>query len=122
MKTILWISRHQMTAVQAADLGQCLGEDFVLLPWKDTVTNLADLEPLIRSADVIGAVLPVEMLAQLVELAGEKPVIQAVSKRLPTGTIRTLPDGRQEEEFLFVHGGWRVIRELRFHSEPFQQK
>ena len=42
-------------------------------------------------------------------LAGKKPVLRAVSERRATGCIRTLPDGRREQEFAYVHAGWEQL-------------
>jgi len=36
-------------------------------------------------------------------------VLRAVSERRATGCIRTLPDGRREQEFAYVHAGWEQL-------------
>ena len=82
MKKVLWVSRHEMTAEQRADLDRVMGG--------------AEL-------------LPPELLAKLLTLAGNKPVLRAVSERRATGCIRTLPDGRREQEFAYVHAGWEQL-------------
>ena len=89
MKKVLWVSRHEMTAEQRADLDRVMG-GAELLPWKETVTDIAQLLPLLEQAD-------------------KKPVLRAVSERRATGCIRTLPDGRREQEFAYVHAGWEQL-------------
>lgn len=108
MKKVLWVSRHEMTAEQRADLDRVMG-GAELLPWKETVTDIAQLLPLLEQADAVAAVLPPELLAKLLTLAGKKPVLRAVSERRATGCIRTLPDGRCEQEFAYVHAGWEQL-------------
>lgn len=117
MKKVLWISRHQMTQPQYDDLSRILGEEIELLPWKETVQEIADLLPLLEQVDIIAAVLPTRLLADLVKAAGEKPVVQAVSGRVSSGRILTLPDGRQEQEILFVHCGWEQILRLELETK-----
>ena len=112
MKQVLWISRHQMTPAQRADLERVLRDSVQLTCWTQTVRDLTQLIPAIQAADAVAAVLPVELLAQLLRLAAGRPVLQAVSKRQPTGRILILPDGRQEAEFTFVHRGWQQIVRL----------
>ncbi len=61
------------------------------------------LRPLIEQADAIAAVLPVELLAELVTLADERPVLQSVSGRRFTGSTLHLADGQTEPEIAFEH-------------------
>ena len=115
MKTILWISRHNMTADQMADLERIMGE-VRLLPWRDTVEDVADLAPLLAQADAVAAVLPPEMLSRLLALAGDRPVLQAVSWRQPTGRMRPVPGGGEEPEFAFVHRCWQQVLRLEIET------
>jgi len=116
MKTVLWVARHQMTAEQFHDLERIQGEPICLSPWKNTVQRIGELLPHIAQADAVAAVLPPELLMELLHSAGGKPVLQAVSKRVPTGRIITLADGRTEPEFAFVHGGWKQILRLEMET------
>lgn len=109
MKNVLWVSRHEMTAPQRADLNRIMGGAFRLIPWTDTVHDVAELEPALRAADAVAAVLPPNLLSRLLELADGKPVLRAASRREPTGRFCTLPDGRREPEFAFVHSYWEQI-------------
>ena len=112
MKKVLWISRHEMTQEQRSDLDRITGGAELLL-WKETVTDIAKLLPLLQQA----AVLPPELLAELIALAGDKPVLRAVSERKATGRFRTLPDGRREQEFVYVHGGWEQLLRMDVRSQ-----
>ncbi len=112
MKTVLWISRHEMAMAQLADLERVMGGPVRLLLWRDTVYTLAPLAPLLAECDAVAAVLPPELLRELLRMAGEKPVLRAVSGRRPTDRTLVLPDGRQEPEFAFVHQGWEQILRL----------
>ena len=112
MKNVLWISRHTMTPEQKADLERVLGDEVLLACWKDTVVDLQVIADLLVHFDVIAAVLPLRLLADLKAVAGDKPILTAASERRPTGKTITLPDGRTEQEFLFVHMYWEEILEL----------
>ena len=105
-KHVLWISRHTMTAAQRADLERALGGHVELLRWEETVEDVRALMPLIGRADAVAAVLPLDKLAELLWVAGNKPVLVARAGRVPTGRTVLLPDGRQEKEFAFEHRGW----------------
>ncbi len=112
MKNVLWISRHTMTVEQKKDLERALGDEVLLVCWKDTLEDLQPITPILDLMDAVAAVLPLQLLAELKELAGDKPVLTAVSERRPSGKTVTLPDGRTEQEFLFVHNHWEEIQEI----------
>ncbi len=118
MKQILWISRHEMTGDQRKDLERIAGEPITVTAWQDTVQNVADLKPALSDCDMVAAVLPIGKLGELLKLAGGKPVLQAVSKRLATGRTVVLPDGRTEKEFAFVHAGWEQILRVEVETKP----
>lgn len=109
MKQVLWISRHQMTPEQRADLEAVLRDEVTLIPWTDTVQQVEELLPLVEQSDAVAAVLPIQLLARLWPCCGERPLLQSVSHRSATGMMHTLPDGSREPEFRFVHGGWQQI-------------
>lgn len=112
MKTVLWISRHEMTPRQLADLERALGDAVRLVPWRDTVRRVEVLEPLVRQADAVAAVLPPELLSGLLAMAEGRPVLQAVSRRVPTGRTVLTPQGKEEPEFAFVHRCWQQVLRL----------
>ena len=117
MKTVLWVSRHEMTGAQLADLERIMGGPVRLLPWRDTVRDVSALVPTVEQADAVAAVLPPELMARLLRLAEGKPVLQAVSRRLPTGRTRATPQGGQEPEFVFVHDCWQQVLRLEIETK-----
>ena len=119
MKTVLWISRHAMTEPQLRDLARVLGvlgDAVQVLPYTQTVKQADVLRPLIEQADAIAAVLPVELLAELVTLADERPVLQSVAGRRFTGRTLHLADGQTEPEIAFEHLYWQQIVKLKLQT------
>ena len=116
MKRVLWISRHEMTPEQRADLERALGDSVTLSVWADTVEDLSALRPAVAAADVVAAVLPANLLSGLLDMAGDKPVLRSVSRRVDAGRVRTLPDGRTEREFAYVHLYWEQVLCLRVET------
>ena len=98
------------------DLERVMGGAVTLLPWRDTVRDVELLRPLVAECDAVAAVLPPELLGPLLRMAAGKPLLRAVSGRVPTGRTLTLPDGRREPEFAFVHRGWEQILRAEFVS------
>lgn len=117
MKKVLWISRHTMTEPQYRNLVQVLGDEVQLLPYTETVKRVDVLRPLIEQADAIAAVLPVELLAELVTHANRRPVLQSVAGRRFTGRRIPLPDGRSEPEIAFEHLYWQQIVKLELQTK-----
>lgn len=106
---VLWISRHQMTDPQEKDLQRILGQPYQLLQYTDTVGKIAQILPELKWAHVICAVLPPELCRQILLTVPGKPLLRSLSGRVPTGRMVSTPDGRQEQEFAFVHQGWEQI-------------
>ncbi len=119
MKTVLWISRHTMTIEQLQSLEHILGEPVKLLCWKDSVYSMDALSDPVHQADLIAAVLPLDLMAKLLTIAEEKPVLRAISKRAATGRYISLRDGRMEQEYDFVFAGWEQIQELTIKTKRF---
>lgn len=118
MKTVLWISRHPMTAEQRDGLARAMGDAVRLVEWRETVEDLDVLRPEIARADAVAAVLPTELLAQLLVLAGDCPVLLSEARRTLTGRVSTRPDGLTEPEAAFRHVGWKRLLELRVKTCP----
>ena len=116
MKRVLWISRHEMTPEQRADLERALGDSVTLSVWADTVEDLAALRPALEAADAVAAVLPLHLLSGLLDMAGDKMVLRSVTRRVVAGRVRTLPDGRTEREFSYVHLYWEQALCLRVET------
>lgn len=117
MKTVLWVSRHEMGRTQREDLERIMGGPVRLLPWRDTVRDVLELAPALAEADAAAVVLPLDLLAQLLPLAEGKPVLQAVSAREATGRTLLTSDGKTEPEFAYLHRGWRRVRRLELVTE-----
>ena len=117
MKNVLWISRHEMTAAQRADLERIMEGPVRLLPWRDTVRDVSSLTPAVKRSDAVAAVLPLELMARLLSLTEGKPLLQAVSERRPTGKLRATPEGGSEPEFAFVHRCWQQVLRLELETK-----
>ena len=117
MKNVLWISRHEMTDAQRADLERIMEGAVHLILWRDTVRDVSALTPAVEQADAVAAVLPLELMAGLLRLTGERPLLQAVSERRPTGHTRITPEGKTEPEFAFVHRCWQQLVRLELETK-----
>ena len=62
------------------------------------------------------AVIQTELLAELVTLADERPVLQSVSGRRFTGSTLHLADGQTEPEIAFEHLYWQQIVKLELQT------
>jgi len=116
-KTVFWLSRHPMAGEQFCDLERVMGGPVQLLTWTDTVEDMEELRPTLEQVDAVAAVLPIEKLAQLLEVAGDKPVLQANAQRVMTGRWIVRPDGQREKETAFFHNGWRRILEVHIKAK-----
>lgn len=108
MKKVLWVSRHEMTAEQRADLDRVMG-GAELLPWKETVTDIAQLLPLLEQADAVGGGAAARAAGKAAHAGGQKTGAARGEREKGHGCIRTLPDGRREQEFAYVHAGWEQL-------------
>lgn len=107
MTKVLWISRHTMTPMQLDDLRALRHDEIEVQQWSDTVRSIDQLDKAVGEADVIAAVLSLELLAELMKLANGKPVLQSVSARLDDGV-----GANGERKFRFVHVRWRQIKRI----------
>lgn len=112
MKRVLWISRHELTGAQRAGLEAYCGTDVSLRWWRENVEQMAALASAIREADVIAAVLPVHLLAELVREAGDRPVLIEEARR------SLLPGGGGEVTVRFSHGRWQRVVRLELELVP----
>ena len=112
-KRVLWISRHAMSDGQLADLERVLKGPVQLVCWSDTVEDVEALRPVLEQADAVAAVLPMEKLAQLLQIVGKRPVLQAKGSRVPTGRWMVSPQGKPEREFAFSHLGWQQVLDVQ---------
>ena len=112
MKRVLWISRHVLTEEQMTGLKRYCRDEIELICRNETVENMEELLPDIEEADVIAAVLPIHLLAQLVKIAGERPVLIAMANRT------LVPGTGREPEVQFAHHAWRRVARLELQLEP----
>ena len=110
--TVLWISRHCLTPEQTAGLERFCGGPFRLLHRSETIQDIGTLSQDIANADVLAAVLPPHLLAQLVAADSGKPVLIEQSRR------QLVPNASGEPSVLFSHGGWLRIRQMVLETEP----
>ena len=109
MKRILWLSRHTMTPDQYKDLQRIYG-DITLTQWPYTLEDITQVDEQVAQSDVIAAVLPTELLSQLVSRAEGKPVICAKSNRILSTPSKS--SGTPEPQVTFVHSAWQEIQSL----------
>lgn len=105
MTNILWISRHALSTEQLDDLRRIYGE-IAITQHADNVARVADLRGEIDAADVIAAVLPVNLLADLLRAAGGKPVIRARMRR----TLVPATDGGEPTAVMAFEAWEQVLR------------
>ena len=109
-KKVLWFSRHTMTADQLKALGavreivQCDG----------TISSAWELADEIKDCDIIAIVAPIGLQQQFLKLAGDKPVIMALSERVITPD----PEGG-ESKVEFVFQKWERLVKIEVEKEDF---
>lgn len=111
MRTVLWISRHALSFEQREDLERICRGPFFIRQIQETVENIVSLAPAIAEADVIAAVLPTQLLADLAAASAGKPVL--VEK-----CIRTIiPQTSGEPKTIFRHGSWMQVAKLEYKEQ-----
>lgn len=108
MKKVLWFSRHAMTEEQKQALIDKL-EEIEITQVNKTITSAYDIREEIETSDVVAIVAPIHIQEQVLRLAGDKPVIMALSERV-------IVDG-DKVTFKFVK--WERLVEVRVIKENF---
>ena len=109
-RKVLWFSRHTMTAEQLSALGtvreivQCDG----------TISSAWELAEEINDCDIIAIVAPINLQQQFLKLAGDKPVVMALSERVITPD----PEGG-ESKVDFVFQKWERLLRIEVEKEDF---
>lgn len=114
MKKVLWFSRHTMTEEQKNALKNKLGSLQVNQVNK-TVKSAFELKAEIDGADVIAIVAPINLQAQFLKLAGNKPVITAISDRI----IIKNDDNGTEDKIAFKFNRWEQLKKIEVITELF---
>lgn len=109
MKKVLWFSRHQMSPEQRVALG-----DVTIKRVDRTIESAFELKAEIEEADIIAIVAPIGLQAQFLKLAGDKPVIIALSERI----IEKTEDG-SESKVVFKFVKWERLLKIEVAKEDF---
>jgi len=115
VKKVLWVSRHNMTDHQIAELRRICSDDISITQYADTLDSIEPLYPLIDECDIIAVVLPIQLLKDLVAYT-DKMVIMTVSERKATGRLQRLPDGRLDPEFIVTPSSWIQIVQFELQT------
>lgn len=108
-KKILWFSRHEMTEDQKAALGDC-----EITQVSKSISSAYELVDEIKAADIIAIVAPLNLQAQFLKLAGDKPVITALNNRV----LEKQGDG-EEEKAVFHFVKWERLVKVEVVTEDF---
>jgi len=113
MTKVMWFSRHDMTEDQLAALVSKLGEVEVMKIDR-TIQTAFELADEVDECDVIAIVAPINLQAQFLKLAKDKPVIIAQSRR----ELVKNEDG-SESKAVFVFEGWKQLKKIEVVMEDF---
>lgn len=108
MTKILWFSRHLMKVAQMEALRNKLG-DVDITQLSKSIQSAQDIAQEIEEHDIIAVVAPPNLLAGILRIAGEKPVITAKMERT------VLPDGSVDMEFI----KWERVLRIIVEKEDF---
>lgn len=101
---ILRLTRHAIVLEQLSELQRIYGSDAEIVEVSETVPNAARVVELIteHSANVVEAVLPLPLMADLLKVIGNAPVIRAITRR-------EFDAAGQKSTFVFNHYE-RIVR------------
>ena len=108
MTKVLWFSRHLMQVAQMEALRNKLG-DVDITQVSKSIQSAQDIAQEIGAHDIIAVVAPPQLLAGILKLAGDKPVITAKMGRI------ILPDGSVEMPF----EKWERVLRIIVEKEDF---
>ncbi len=109
---VLWFSRHKMTPEQMEALRAKVGE-FELVQISKTINSAFELKDEVEECDVIAIVAPINIQSQFLKIAGDKPVITALSRR----ELIKKEDGEDEVKFVFEK--WQRIEKIEVVMSDF---
>ena len=108
MTKVLWFSRHLMQVAQAQALMDKLG-DVDITQVSKSIQSAQDIAREIGAHDIIAVGAPPQLLAGILKLAGDKPVITAKMERT------VLDDGSVEMNFV----KWERVLRVDIVKEDF---
>ena len=108
MTKVLWFSRHLMQVAQMQALMDKLG-DVDITQVSKSIQSAQDIAQEIEAHDIIAVVAPPNLLAGVLRIAGDKPVITAKMERT------VLPDGSVEMTF----AKWERVLRIDIVKEDF---
>ena len=112
-KKVLWFSRHVMKPEQSQALIDKL-EGFELVQVDGTIPNAFAIKEFIDECDVIAIVAPIHIQEQVLRIAGNKPVIMALSRR---ELVMDENGGESKAEFIFEK--WERLKKIVVEKEDF---
>lgn len=98
-----------MTEEQA----KALGDNVEIIQIDKSIQTAYELQEEINQCDIIAIVAPINLQAQFLKLAGDKPVIQALNNR-----VLVPKDGESEVQFNFVK--WERLIKIEVLKEDFK--
>lgn len=120
---VLWFSRHQMTDSQKEIFSNCEITTIsgspanVHVEFEGSVngvdTKLLPLKEIVKDFDIIAIVLPIHLEQQVLGIAGNKPVIKAMTKR------ELIKVNGEEDKVVFNFDGWKRIIKIEVIMEDF---
>ena len=113
-KNILWFSQHTMSKDQEDALKLAYGENIVINQVNKTVNSMFDIKPEIEAADIVCMVGTVDMQAQAIKIAGDRPVLTAVSDR-----ILEKDENGIESKAVFVFNRWEQVKKISVNKEEY---
>ena len=109
-KKVLWFSRHEMTEEQR----NALGGDADVMQINRSINSAYELEDEINDADIIAIVAPIHLQQQFLKIAGDKPVIMALSERI------LVPDENgNENKVAFQFVKWERLLKIDVVKEDY---
>ena len=108
MTKVLWFSRHIMQVAQMQALMDKLG-DVDITQLSKSIQSAQDIAQEIGAHDIIAVVAPPQLLAGILKLAGDTPVITAKMERT------VLQDGSVEMKFV----KWERVLRVDIVKEDF---
>ncbi len=130
MKTktkILWFSRHTMSEPQLEALTSRLGEVEItqvsgspanlFTPFDGEIdgipSKISSMKELCQDFEVLAVVAPIGLQQQFLNIAGDKPVIIAESKR----ELVKVPG--EEDKTIFIFNGWKRLLKIEVLIKDF---